>query len=221
MPVRCALLAVLLVWLSGCVSVRVTPESIKAVAARAEEGADALKRWNEAVRICNEFLDSGHRKTLPEGKILLAEDGMTFVSNGVRHPIHVRCCAAGDLLIPFKMIAQERSDGFVVGFLAPRSDREIDNSFFKHLSGSTQKNHEMAGLILHELTHSFLKTGTVSVSKTVRYYAESVFLFRYRKHSMEALPFATSAEFRAFVAAHFQEQEKRRLAQPAATALAE
>ena len=221
MPVRYALLAILIVGFSGCVSVRVTPESIKAVATRTEERADALKRWNEAVRICNEFLNSSHRKTLPKGEILLAEDGMTFVSNGTRLPIHVRCCAAGDLLIPFKMVAQERSDGFVVGFLSPKTNREIDNSFFKHLSGGRQKNHEMAGLILHELTHSFLKTGTVSVSKTVRYYAESVFLFRYHKHSMEALPFATSAEFHAFVAVHFQEQEKRRLPQPATTALVE
>ena len=201
--------------LSGCASVQVTPKSIGNIEGRAVEQADALKRWGEAVLICNEFLASKYRKTLPKGEMVLEASGMTFISANACLPVHIRCGVAGDLLIPFNMIAQERSDGFVVGALPPREHRELDNSFFKHRSGSWQQNYQMAGLILHEVTHSHFKMGTVSFPKTVRYYAESIFLLRYRSHSMEVLPFHTSSEFSAFLHAHFSKQKEEEQAHPA------
>ena len=203
-----------IITLSGCTSVQVTPKSIRNVNGRAVEQADALKRWGEAVSICNEFLSSDYRKTLPKGDMVLEASGMTFISADARLPVRIRCGVAGDLLIPFHMIAQERSDGFVVGALPPREHRELDNSFFKHRSGSWQENYQMAGLILHEVTHSHFKLGTVSFPKTVRYYAEAVFLFRYRSHSMERLPFQTSSEFSAFVQAHFSQQKEEAQTHP-------
>jgi hypothetical protein len=36
-----------------------------------------------------------------------------------------------------------------------------------------------------------------------------IFLFRYRSHSMEILPFRTSGEFSAFVNAHFEKQKDK------------
>lgn len=192
---------------SGCASVSVSPRSINQITARPDERAAMLKTWNEAVWICNEFLGSEHRKTLPAGKIVLEDEEMAFLTDGVRIPIRIRCSAAGDLLIPFKMIAQERADGFVVGALPPRQHRELDNTFFKHLSGRPKENYLVADMILHELTHMYFKLGTVSLSKTVGYYLEAVFLFRYRSHSMEIIPYRTTAEFDAFVRAHFENQK--------------
>ncbi len=60
-------------------------------------------------------------------------------------------------------------------------------------------NAEIASLTLHELTHTYYRCGTVSFEKGVMYYLEAVFLFRYRNHSMERLPFQTSAEFMEFL----------------------
>ncbi len=166
--------------------------------------------WKEAVSISNEFLASEYRKTLPQGEISLDENGMVFVSDRVRLPIRIRCSSSGDLLIPFKMVAQERSDGFVVGSVPPHRHREIDNTFFKHISGSPQQNYQLAGLILHEISHVHFRLGTVSVPKTVLYYCEAIFLLRYRSHSMEILPFRTSREFNAFVKAHFEKQKEQK-----------
>lgn len=191
---------------SGCTSVLVSPKSISDLEGRSVEQAEALERWDAAIRICNYFLSSDFRKTLPKGEMLLDSGGMTFVTADTRLPVRIRCCVAGDLLIPFRMIAQERSDGFVVGAVSPRKDREIDNSFFKYPSGIWQQNQLIAGLILHEVTHSYFRTGTVSFAKTVRYYAESIFLLRYRSHTMEVLPFRTSSEFSAFVQAHLKKE---------------
>jgi hypothetical protein len=201
---RIAALLVLVV-LSGCASVQVTPASISGIRGRDEERAEALKTWLEAVWISNEFLASEYRKTLPQGTITLEEDGMAFVSDGARSPIRIKCSTAGDLLVPFKMMAQERSDGFVVGSLPPHQHREIDNTLFKHFSGSKNMNHHLAGLILHELAHIHFRLGTVSVPKTMLYYCEAIFLFRYRSHSMEIIPFRVSREFSEFVRAHSSE----------------
>jgi hypothetical protein len=101
------------------------------------------------------------------------------------------------------MVAQERSDGFVVGSVAPHRHREIDNTLFKSISGQSQPNQMIADLILHELTHIYFKHGTVSLPKTVLYYGEAIFLFRYHDHSMERVPFRTSDEFWAFSKARF------------------
>ena len=50
-----------------------------------------------------------------------------------------------------------------------------------------------------QLTHSWCRAGTVSFTKSVAYYAECVFLFRYSNHSMERLANKTSGEFADFV----------------------
>lgn len=183
---------------SGCVSASITPASVAAIPGRAEERAADLKTWNDAVSLCNAFLDSPERKTLPPGRVDFGEDGMTFVSGDVRLPMRVRCTTFGDLLIPFKMAAQERSDGFVVGRIAPKESRILDNSFFKNRSGRTISSGNMASLILHELTHSYYRLGTVGVPQTISYYAEAIFLLRYRNHSQERIPYRTSDEFRGF-----------------------
>jgi hypothetical protein len=197
-------LLLLLLPLCGCVSVRVTPRSIAAVPDRAKDREAALVCLREAVAIANEFLASDFRKTLPAGELVLSDDGLVFVSQGRRIPVDIRCTSWGDILIPFKMAAQERSTGFVVGSITPHEHREIDNSLFRRRSGKPQRDFEIAQLILHELTHSYYRLGTVSFTKTVAYYAEAIFLLRYRTHSMERLPFQTSREFGAFARDHFE-----------------
>jgi hypothetical protein len=201
-------LLVLLLFLCGCISVRVTPRSIATVADRAKDREAALVCLREAVAIANEFLASDFRKTLPAGELVLSDDGMSFVAEGRRTPIDVRCTSAGDFLIPFKMAAQERSYGFVVGGMTPHEHREIDNSLFRRRSGKPLRDFEIAGLILHELTHCYCRVGTVSFTKTVAYYAEAILLFRYRTHSMERLPFQTSREFETFARDHFEKQQR-------------
>ena len=200
---------VLLVLFSGCTAVRVTPGGVGKVRGRNEEKAAVLKTWKDAVWIANRFLASEHRRTLPEGKLILEENGMVFVTGVGSLPIRVRCSPMGDLLLPFNMIAQERSDGFVVGSVPPHRDREVDNTLFKRLSGGPLPDYEMADLILHELTHVYFKQGTVSFPKTLRYYGEAIFLFRYRSHSMEKLSFRTDDEFYAFVKAQVEKQHGR------------
>lgn len=185
---------------SGCVSARITPTTVAAVHGREAERAAALQRWDEAVSLCNGFLASSARQTLPAGRVEFDGAGMTFVTDTARLPMRVRCTTFGDWLIPFRMAAQERSDGFVVGRVPPRQSRILDNSFFKYSCGETQSSVSMAGTILHELTHSYYKLGTVGFFQGVSYYAEAILLLRYRTHSKEMLPFRTSAEFRRFAA---------------------
>jgi hypothetical protein len=204
---RAFLLLLLILALGGCASVPVTPRSIAAVPDRAGDRDAALRNLRAAVAIANEFLASDFRKTLPAGELVLADDGLTFVTAERRLPVDIRCTSAGDLLIPFKMAAQERADGFVVGSVTPHEHRAIDNSLFRRRSGAPVRDFEVAQLILHELTHEYFRLGTVSLPKTVAYYAEAVLLFRYRTHSMERLPFQTTAEFRAFVRDHFARQQ--------------
>jgi len=179
--------------------VHVTPTNLSAIPERSEERTAALQRWNEAVLLCNMFLESAERKTLPPGHVNFGEEGMEFVTDSIHLPIQIRCTSWGDVLIPFKMIAQERSDGFVVGLVPPKQSRLLDNSFFKQRNGQLLGNGGMAQLILHELTHSYFRLGTVSFSRGLSYYAESIFLFRYKKHSQERLPYQTSAEFGKFI----------------------
>lgn len=184
---------------SGCASVHVTPTNLSAIPERCEERTAALQRWNEAVLLCNMFLESPERKTLPPGHVNFGAEGMEFVTDSVHLPIRVRCTSWSDVLIPFKMIAQERSDGFVVGLVQPKQSRLLDNSFFKQRNGKLLANAGMAQLILHELTHSYFRLGTVSFGRGISYYAESIFLFRYKNHSKERLPNQTSTEFGKFI----------------------
>lgn len=168
------------------------------MARRTAERDNDLARWRDAVDWCNAFLESPERQTLPKGRITLSEEGMIFTTTDRQQPIRIRCTFWGDFLIPCKMAAQERSDGFVVGLVKPGESRLLDNSFFKYASGRTASSASMASLILHELTHSYLRLGTVDFPRSISYYAEVVFLWRYRNHSQERLPYRTSAEFEAF-----------------------
>lgn len=202
-----------LVWLPGCTSVTITPQKL---AARPAGQGTELQRWNEAVWICNEFLGSDSRQTLPPGRLRLVDDGMEFVGADFSLPCRVRCTTWGGVLVQFKMIAQERADGFVVGLTQPGGDRLVDNSFFQVPGGKPRSNLSIAALILHELTHSYYKLGTVDFFTGLRYYAEAVVRFTYRKHSMERLPYRTSAEFRAFAETFVKEHAEPDSPAPAA-----
>ena len=191
---------------SGCSSVPVTPGNLAAIRVRTEERDNALKRWDEAVRLCNAFLASPYRSTLPEGTLQLTDEGMVFVTGDAVLPVRVRCTRWGDLVVATSYTAQERSDGFVVGLMSPKRDRLLDNSFFKDPQGQPLSSSVMAELTLHELTHSYCRVGTVSYIKALRYYAEAVFLFRYRNHSMERLPNKTTAEFWTFFLSRSKER---------------
>jgi len=166
---------------------------------RTDERDSDLKRWTEAVWLCNEFLNSPERRSLPAGHVDFTDGGMQFVSESIHLPISIRCTKWGDVLIPFHMAAQERSDGFVVGLVPPRTSRLLDNSFFKTNNGNPSSSASIALLILHELTHSFYHLGTVDLYHGFTYYLESIFLLRYRNHSQEIVPYQTSKEFLSFI----------------------
>ena len=124
---------------------------------------------------------------------------MEFVVNGVVQQTRVRSSDWGDMLVWFDFTAQERSDGFVVGNVKHARNRLIDNSFFKYPNGQDLSNAGMAEMTLHEITHTYYHCGTVSFTTGMRYYLEAIFLFHYRNHSMEKLPFQTSREFEEFI----------------------
>lgn len=199
---RIALL-VFIAFITGCASVHVTPRTIREVPGRQKDAGVALASLAQAVAIANEFLKSDFRKTLPAGRLTLSDTGIVFKTKDRDLPLDIRCCPAGDILIPFHMVAQERASGFVVGLVKPRQHRVIDNSLFLQTNGERLPDYAIAELILHELTHCYYRLGTVSLARGIRYYAEAIFLFRYRNHSMERLPFRTSSEFEAFVVDQF------------------
>ena len=151
----------------GCASVKITPTSVLAVSGRTQERDASLERWREAVRLCNAFLQSPHRVTLPGGALRLKDDAMEFVTGDTVLPVRIKCTTWGDWVVRTSMAAQERSDGFVVGLVRPRRSRLLDNSFFKDGNGRPRSSDFMAELILHELTHSYYRCGTVSFPKTM------------------------------------------------------
>lgn len=209
----CLMIGALVMLGSGCAAVRVSPAALKASSERKGECAADLKKWREAVQICNLFLDSPYRKTLPKGQIRLTDQGMEFVADGVVQPTRVRCSDWGDVLVWFDFTAQERSDGFVVGNVKHARNRLIDNSFFKNVDGNDLGNASMAEMTLHEITHTYYHCGTVSFTTGVRYSLEAIFMFHYRNHSMEKLPFQTSEEFERFVMAQFRAAQKSKASQ--------
>ena len=153
----------------------ITPKTIAAVRTRDSERDRSQQVLHEAVLIANGFLCSKYRKTLPPGGLRLTDDGMTFVTAGAEQPLRIKCSVAGDILIPLHFAAWERSWGFVVGYVPPRQSRAIDNSLFKDSSGRALANYQVTRTILHELTHSYHKVGTVSFGKGVMYYMEGGF----------------------------------------------
>jgi len=164
---------------------------------KAESDA-ALARWQAAVELSNVFLASPWRRTLPVGKFLLSDEGMIFQSDAGEWPVHVRVTMVGDLCARFGFSAQERSDGFVVGRTLPRRDAVMDNTFFRHTDGKFASPQTIAGLLLHELTHSVFREGTVGFWPGFAYYAEAAVTWRYRTLSGERRAFATSEEFHNF-----------------------
>lgn len=186
----------------GCATTAVTPGQIAVAPVGVVERVESLKRWSDAIGLCNEFLSSPFRKTLPQGRLQFADDNMEFRAGGEVLPVIVRCTTWGDLVVLSKTgTAQERSDGFVVGLVKPKRNRLVDNSFFKTADGQPYSGAAMAQVILHELTHSYYRTGTVGWSEGFLYYLEAVCLLRNRTHTAERLPYQTSAEFLRFIQA--------------------
>ncbi len=195
----CVALAALL--LGGCASVPVTPARLQNSRADPALAQGELATWNQAVFVCNEFLKSAQRHTLPAGSFALDEQGMVYSYPGGSIRLTIKCTTFGDVLVHWNMVAQERSWGFVVGRTRPGASRLTDNSLFRQPNGAFQSNIDVAGTILHETTHIYTKDSLDNPWDVIRYYAEACFLFRYRTHSMERQPFRTTAEFSAFIAA--------------------
>ena len=118
-------LLLLLLLLAGCASVRVTPAKLAASAVQGAQQSEALSdlaRWQKAVGLCNAFLDSPYRRTLPKGRVRLTPEGMEFVLGRTNLPVRVKCTRGGDLVVRIsKLLAQERSDGFAVGLTPPNA----------------------------------------------------------------------------------------------------
>ena len=187
--------------LGGCVAVPVTPAGLQGSRADPALAQSELATWSQAVYLCNEFLKSDQRHTLPAGSIAMDERGMVYSYPGGTIKMAIKCTTFGDLVVRFKFVAQERSWGFVVGRTKPGVNRVTDNSLFRRPNGDFVPNIEVAGLILHELTHIYSGSGLSNPWDVFRYYAEACLLFRYRNHSMEKLPFKTSAEFYSYIEA--------------------
>ncbi|HEX2852340.1 MAG TPA: hypothetical protein VHO24_03800 [Opitutaceae bacterium] len=194
-------LVVAAVWvgLSGCTSVQVTPARLREAKVPQPEIENAMVRWRQAVELANAFLESPWRRTLPAGKFVLEDGGMVFRSEAGEWPAGVRVTAIGELCARMGFIAQERSDGFVVGWAPPRRDAAVDNTLFRHLNGKPASSRSIASLILHETTHGVFREGAVGLWPAVRYYGEAAFTWRYRTLTGERRAYATSEEFEAFI----------------------
>lgn len=186
----------LLVLASGCRSVDVTPASLAAADVPAEESAALMATWEEGLDLANEFLVSDFRLTLPTGRYELAhEDGMRFATEHGTWPVEVRSTTWGDICVRIGFIAQERTRGFIVGKRDPDRDPVADNSLFRDSGGNPASAAYVASLVLHETTHSVYRHGTIGFGKSVLYYLETIFLFRYETHSGERRANATTHEF--------------------------
>ena len=183
----------------GCVSTPVTPTRLSNSHNEPAFAQTELATWSQAVDLCNLFLKSDQRHTLPAGSITLDQQGMVYSYQGGAIRMTVKCTSFGDILVYCKMAAQERSWGFVVGRTKPRVNRLTDNSLFRYPNGAFTSNIEVAGTILHELTHIYTKSCLSNPWEVIKYYTEACFLFRYRTHSMEKLPYRTSAEFYTYI----------------------
>ncbi len=187
--------------LGGCFAVPVTPGRLEAEAVNRPLAKAELATWSQAIALCNEFLKSDPRQTLPPGAIAFERDSMVFNHEGGSIALAVKCTTFGDILVLSHMAAQERPWGFVVGSTKPHGGRLTDNSLFRYRNGAFVSDIGVADVILHELTHIYCKSSLDNPWEVIRYYAEACFLLRYRNHSMERLPFRTTAEFYAYIAA--------------------
>lgn len=196
--VPCVLLAA-----TACRSLDVTPRALRGSGGRPADRAAAVERWDEAVRIMNEFLASPYRSTLPRGRFELTEDGMAFTTDaGCAWPVAVRSTTWGDLVVATGFRAQESEDGFCVGGTGAQegeaADPLLDNTFFRQGDGSWYGAAALAELTLHETTHEVYGAGTVGPWNTVWYYAVAAATLRSSTHPAEDRPRATSAEFAWF-----------------------
>jgi hypothetical protein len=169
-----------------------------------DERAAALARWQEALGLINEFLDSPYRRTLPPGHFELAPDGMSFASvAGSRWPITVYASTWGDLVVATGFRAQEGQRGFCVGATGLRAgearDGLLDNSFFRQSDGEWHDSASLAELVLHETTHVVYRTGTIGPWNTLGYYLVALATFSAAHHPAEDRPRATSEEFAWFL----------------------
>jgi len=180
--------------LLGCASRPICPATLGAIADEEPAAMVALIRWNDAVDLANGFLASEHRETLPAGQFDHVHDGLVFRTGDLELPITVKATSWGTLCNWFGFTAQERSWGFVVGRRGGGHEL-VANSLFLDPEGRWYHPADIASLLLHETTHTLYGLGTVSCWAGTKYYLEAIFLLRYRNHSGERLPYATSDEF--------------------------
>jgi hypothetical protein len=211
---RLALLAPLLLFLGACRSLEITPEALRMQGGRPAERAAALARWQAAIELSNEFLESDYRRTLPPGRFELAEDGMRFISvDGPRWSIDVCSSTWGDLVVSCGFRAQEGQDGFCVGSIdqgqIASADALLDNSFFRRGDGEWHDSASLAEVVLHETTHVVHRAGTIGPWNTLGYYLVAIATFSAANHPAENRPRATSEEFAWFCAARRSDPEYR------------
>lgn len=195
-----ALAALLLVVASACRAVVISPTALRAAELSAAERSQALELWQAAVERANEFLDSPFRRTLPAGEIVLEDAGMRFVereSGRELQPLEVVCSDWGDLLVLCGFAAQESPRGFTVGATRARGRRLVENSLFRDPQNQWLSAPDIAGLVLHELTHDWSGDGALGFAKSCSYYA-SFLVHGYDEHPDERRANATSEEFAFF-----------------------
>ena len=178
----------------ACSSPPITPAALRELAPEDPRAEQALELWRQGIELANGFLASEHRTILAPGRIELDETGMRYVTADDVQPIEVRQTTWGSICLTFGFDAQERSWGFVVGGRG-EGDALYANSLFLDAGDDWRHPALVASLVLHELTHTVEGVGTVGFWKGFAYYMEAIFLFRYRNHSDERLPYATTEEF--------------------------
>lgn len=178
--------------LTACVSQTIAPATLEPLG---DSGVEATQLLERSVEIANEFLASEHRRMLPAGTLAWRGDRLVFTHADGELALHIRRTTFGGVVESFGYEAQERSDGFVVGRRGEGDPRLMNSLFISSFTGMYKHPASIAELILHELTHTWFGDGTVGVWSTIQYYAEAIFLFRYREHSAEERPYRTSSEF--------------------------
>jgi len=209
-----ALAALFLSSATACRSLEITPAALRAPGGRTEERAAALARWEEALVLINEFLESSYRRTLPPGRFELTERGMRFHSAAGRSwAIGVYASGWGDLVVATGFRAQESRDGFCVGAIervpGVALDGQLDQTFFRARDGSWQDSFSLAEVTLHETTHVVYRAGTIGPWNTIGYYLVAVATLSASHHPAEDRPRATSEEFAWFAAARSSDPEYR------------
>lgn len=190
---------------SGCTSVEVTPAAIVRLPAETVDRDGCLVRWRQAVAIANAFLDSRASRELPRGQIALDDQGMRFLAdNGRLIPLRVRNTGFGSVVVQVAdgSLAQERSDGFVVGTAGEwATESLLHHTFFYYPQSLAPERRPlepdiMALLIVHELTHIVHRVGTVGTWPALRFYWRLLWGgFENTGHPAEEVPRRTNEDF--------------------------